>query len=57
LTYLAAGGFIFMTMAASPKSAGPRRPAASATPFAQANENLDDIQTALERPHLSALGS
>ena len=56
LTYLARRGLYFYDNGASPKSAAPEAAAASATLFAQANENLDGIQTALEIDrHLSAL--
>jgi polysaccharide deacetylase 2 family uncharacterized protein YibQ len=56
LTYLARRGLYFYDNGASPGSTAPQVAGATATPFAQSNESLDGIQTALEIDrHLSAL--
>lgn len=56
MTYLARRGLYFYDNGAAAQSTAPQVAAATATVFAQSNESLDDIQTALEIDrHLSAL--
>jgi uncharacterized protein len=56
MTYLARRGLYFYDNGAAQQSAAPQVAASTATPFGQANESLDSIQTALEIDrHLSAL--
>ncbi len=56
MTYLARRGLYFYDNGAVPQSAAPQVAGPTATPFAQANETLDAIQTAQEIDrHLSAL--
>ena len=56
MTYLARRGLYFYDNGAATQSAAPQVAGATATAFAQANESLDGIQTALEIDrHLSAL--
>jgi polysaccharide deacetylase 2 family uncharacterized protein YibQ len=56
MTYLARRGLYFYDNGASQQSAAPQVASSTATPFAQASESLDTIQTALEIDrHLSAL--
>jgi polysaccharide deacetylase 2 family uncharacterized protein YibQ len=56
MTYLARRGLYFYDNGAAAQSTAPQAASATATVFGQANENLDDIQTALEIDrHLSAL--
>ena len=56
LTYLARRGLYFYDNGGASQSTAPQVAASTATPFAQANETLDGIQTALEIDrHLSAL--
>jgi len=69
MTYLARRGLYFYDNGAASQSVAPQAAASTATPFAQANETLDSIQTALEierrlsaleeeaRAHGSAIGS
>ncbi len=69
MTYLARHGLYFYDNGAASQSVAPQSAASTATPFAQANETLDSIQTALEidrrlsaleeeaRTHGSAIGS
>jgi polysaccharide deacetylase 2 family uncharacterized protein YibQ len=56
MTYLARRGLYFYDNGAVPQSVAPQVAGPTATPFAQANETLDGIQTAQEIDrHLSAL--
>ena len=56
MTYLARRGLYFYDNGAAQQSTAPQVASSTATPFAQANESLDSIQTALEIDrHLSAL--
>jgi polysaccharide deacetylase 2 family uncharacterized protein YibQ len=56
MTYLARRGLYFYDNGAAQQSTAPQVASSTATPFGQANESLDSIQTALEiNRHLSAL--